>query len=330
MSARALLLAVLAVLSMALVATNVHAHPLNPALLDVRESKGGSCEVLFRVPVGGPVNAPIQPVLPSRCARRGEPTRAVLAAGQSVSSTWHIDCGADGLVGAELGVTGLLARHTEALLHIQLRDGRTLQTVLRGDQAIVTVPERSSRWALLRAYVNLGMRHIASGVDHQLFILGLVLLVRDRRRLLWTATAFTAGHSVTLSLATLQIVQIPQEPIEVLIAFSIFVLGLELLRSPEAQRLRRRPWRMAFAFGLLHGFGFAGALSQAGLPAGEVPIALFSFNVGIELGQLVYVVMAMFALWLMGTVPGKKPTWAAGVPAYGMGALATMWMLQRL
>lgn len=309
------------------------AHPLNPALLDVRETEGGAV-VRFRVPVGGPVNAPIEPVLPDGCTPAGEPSRTVERAAQSVVTEWRLQCRGGGLVGATFGVAGLETRGTDALLRIELDDGRTFRTVLRSGEATFTVPPRAGLIQVLRAYGKLGFLHILGGSDHLAFVFGLLLLVENRRRLFWTISAFTLGHSVTLSLSALGFVHLPSRPVEVSIAVSIFVLGVELARPKDARRLGRHPWWMAGGFGLLHGLGFAGALAEVGLPAGEIPTSLFAFNLGIEAGQILFVAALLGFGWLIARIPRfpivQRGTGLTRVPAYGIGALAVFWILERL
>ena len=242
-----------------------------------------------------PTGAEIAPELPERCVPAERPR--VETDEQSVTVRWTARCGAEGIVGARFGVRGLAETGTNALLRVALRDGRRVQAVLHAGAPSLVVPERASALGVFRDYLRLGALHIATGFDHLLFVFGLVLLASSARRLLWTVTAFTAGHSVTLSLAALGVVRFPSAPIEVAIAATILVLALELARRGRARRanrvLRRRPWAVAFAFGLLHGFGFAGALAEIGLPQEEIPVALFSFNVGIELGQLAFVALVL-------------------------------------
>jgi hydrogenase/urease accessory protein HupE len=179
--------------------------------------------------------------------------------------------------------------------------------------------------AVLSSYVRLGVLHISTGPDHLLFVLGLVLLVVGRRRLLWTITAFTVGHSVTLSLASLGLVHIPPAPIEVAIALTLLWVAIELARDRAQPTWSRRfPWALAFVFGLLHGLGFAGALAQVGLPDSEIPLALFGFNVGIEIGQLIFV-GAILLVRPLTRDPRLSP-----VPACAIGTLASFFMLDRL
>jgi hydrogenase/urease accessory protein HupE len=246
-------------------------------------------------------------------------------------ASWEIDC-ADGLVGQTVHVEGIAASQANVLLRLVLADGRSMRHVLTADQPSFVVPEREGTLNVVVGYGRLGVEHILTGFDHLLFVLGLVLLVKGGRRLLWTVTAFTLGHSVTLALAILGFVRMPQQPIEAGIAFSIYILAVELapheVRKPTLTE--RAPWLMAGFFGLLHGLGFAGALTQVGLPQGEIPLALLSFNVGIEAGQLVFVGVVLGAWAALRALPVRWPRPTAYVPAYAIGTLAAFWFFQRL
>ena len=218
------------------------------------------------------------------------------------------------------------------LVLVTLRDGLSVRAVLTTERPSFLVPERESRIEVARSYSLLGIEHILTGPDHLLFVLGLLLLIAEWRLLLWTLTSFTLGHSVTLSLAALGFVHVPPGPVEVGIAASIVVLGVELARDPAASpsRLQRRPWGMAATFGLLHGLGFAGALAAAGLPDGEIPLALFSFNLGIEIGQLTFVVAAIALGIAVGPLLAARGAIRRRVPAYVIGSLAAFWVFERL
>jgi hydrogenase/urease accessory protein HupE len=179
-----------------------------------------------------------------------------------------------------------------------------------------------------------GIQHILFGFDHLLFVLALVLIVPSRRMLFWTITAFTAAHSITLSLATLGVVRIPGPPVEASIALSILLLACEIVRSERgaASLTARWPWVVAFSFGLLHGFGFAGALTEIGLPQGDIPLALFSFNVGVELGQLAFIAVVLAfmeaARWLGVSISvGRQARLAT---TYAIGILAGVWLIERV
>jgi hydrogenase/urease accessory protein HupE len=315
----------------ALVATPAAAHRLAPSLLSIDEAADGAIAVTFKMARQQPGGGEVAPELPERCVPSERPR--VESDEQSVTVRWTARCGAEGLVGARVGVNGLAETETNALLRIALRDGRRVQAVLHGGAASLVVPERPSAVAVFRDYLRLGIHHIATGFDHLLFVFGLVLLAGGTRALLWTVTAFTAGHSVTLSLAALGVVRFPTAPIELAIAATILALALELARGSDRpgrdSLLRRRPWAVAFVFGLLHGFGFAGALAEVGLPQQEIPVALLSFNVGIELGQVGFVAVVLALRRLFEPVLAAAPAWLTRVPVTAMGALAVYWCLDR-
>ncbi len=252
----------------------------------------------------------------------------------SFTMIWSIDCKTPGLVGESIGVRGIVRRGAGSVVRVIRADGTVVQGVVSKDHPMFTVPAQPSSREVLRRYARLGIEHLWFGLDHVLFILGLLLLVHRWRDLLLTVTAFTLGHSVTLCLATLGIVRAPTAYIEVLIALTLVWLAWEVLKQDAPSRrspFAKRPWRMAAAFGLLHGFGFAGALSQVGLPQAEIPIALFAFNVGIELGQLALIaVSAMVWFAVSPLLKRAGPRWLRGAGAYAIGALASYWVIERL
>ena len=312
-----------------LVASPAAAHRLAPSLLAIDEAADGAIAVSFKMARQQPSGAEVAPELPESCEPIERPQ--VEGDAQSVTVRWTARCAA-GLVGARVGVRGLAESDTNTIVRIALRDGRRVQAVLHAGAPSLVVPERASALAAFRDYLRLGALHIATGFDHLLFVFGLVLLARGLTPLLWTVTAFTAGHSVTLSLAALGLVRFPTGPIELAIAATILVLALELARGERADResaLRRRPWAVAFAFGLLHGLGFAGALASVGLPQEEIPVALFSFNVGIELGQVGFVATVLALRRLFAPALVAAPAWLARVPVTAMGSLAVYWCLDR-
>jgi len=305
----------------------VAAHPLAPSLLDVREAPSGHTAVLWRRPVLLPVGANPEPVLPARCRAVG-PTAEIID-GPALVRRWTVDCGPAGWTGEQIAVSQLAKAGSDVLLRVSLANGRTFQSVLRPAAPAFRLPALQSRTGVAASYLSLGVEHLLTGWDHLAFVLGLVLLVPDRRRLLGTITAFTLGHSVTLSLAALGFVRLPPAPLEAAIAASIFILALELSRDRPTV-LGRRPWWMAAGFGLLHGLGFAGALAQVGLPAEEIPLALFSFNVGIELGQIAFVTLLLILGLALRPLQSRLPAWSGAVPTYCIGSLAAFWTLDRL
>lgn len=320
----------MALAAWALLAPTAHAHPLAPALLELRERGDGHVEVRFKTPAARIPGVELSPALPAGCVPLAPPT--IAREGTGVVERFLASCGDAELVGARVGVRGLEASPTDALLRVDLADGRRVQAVLRGSQPFHVIPDRPSRLGVMIDYARLGVEHIATGFDHLLFVLGLLLLVAARlSSLVKTVTAFTVGHSVTLSLAVLGFVRFPSGAIELAIAGSVFLLAAELARPADSPPtlLRRYPWAMAAGFGLLHGLGFAGALAQVGLPADEIPLALLAFNVGIELGQLAFVLAALVAWRLLQLGPSPYPRWVQALPAYGIGILAAYWCIER-
>ncbi len=306
------------------------AHPLSPSLLAITEQPDGMFAIAWKTPILRLPGVDLRPVLPADCT----PTRPATTedAADSVTARWTVDCGATGLVGREIAIEGLNTRATDVMLSITLANGRSLQSVLRAREPTFTVPADERTIDVIRRFLLLGAEHIATGFDHLLFVFGLLLLVAGPRQLIATVTAFTLGHSMTLALATLDLSPLPVGPIEVLIAASIYVLAVELARgaTPSPSLMQRSPWLMALVFGLLHGLGFAGALRNAGLPAEAIPLALVSFNVGIELGQLAFVVGVVAFTRLAAPVLRTLPTWASAIPIYAMGSLAAFWTFERI
>ncbi len=305
------------------------AHPLAPCVLELRETGGGRADVGWKTPLVRARGADLEPVLPAGCRPLGP--RTVAEAGGGVWARWTVDCGAGGLVGERVGIRGPAGLALDAIVRVTLADGRLAQGVVSTAHPFFTVPSRPHPLDVTLDYVRLGVEHILTGPDHLLFVFGLVLLAGTTRRLLGTVSAFTLGHSVTLTLAALGLVDVPAPAIEVAIAASVLALAVELARRPAAPTLmRRHPWTMAAAFGLLHGLGFAAALRAAGLPAGEIPLALFSFNVGIEVGQVVFVLAVLALCRAVGRLPERVPAFARAAPVYGMGSLAGYWWLERV
>jgi hypothetical protein len=304
------------------------AHPLAPALLEITETSPGAIYVRWKTPLLKQAGSEIAPRLPAACTPSSPPEVSIDAT--SVTRAWKAECTSTTLIGASFGIDGAASALSDTLLRIRLADGRSFQTILRGRDHTFTVPARQPRALVMRQYTLLGFEHILGGADHLLFVLGLVLLVPAKRRLVWTVSAFTAGHSLTLSLAVLGYTTFPPALIEVLIAASILALAVELARGTGTTTLMRRyPWLMAFGFGVLHGLGFAGALQEAGLPAGEIPAALLAFNAGIEIGQLSFIGLVLLAGRLARPLLEASPLRPVRVPVYVMGVLAAFWLFER-
>jgi len=315
-------------LAVLLMAGPLAAHPLAPALLEIRALGDGGAEVGWKLPRTHPLGADAVPRLPERCHAVTPATTAV--DGTGLTSRWRVECGSAPLTGERIGVDRLAALPSGAVIRVVFADGRIAEGILSRDQPDFVVPAEPRPWDVFASYVRLGVNHILTGPDHLLFVFGLVLLAGVTRRLLATVTAFTLGHSVTLTAAALGLVAVPVAPIEVAIAASVFVLAVELARDPSPpSAIRRRPWVMAFVFGLLHGLGFASALTEAGLPAGEIPLALLGFNLGIEVGQIAFVGCVLALGRSLRPLARRMPRWGRWVPVYAMGSLAALWWIER-
>ena len=309
------------------VATHAAAHRLAPSLLEMEERGGGEFAVSWKTPRFASTPVPIVPRLPESCSDAGE--RTVAYEGTGVRIRWLARCTA-ALGGQDLRVDGLAENQSAALVRIAWSGGGVVQGLLNGTQPVYRIPEQAGRARISWDYVRLGVGHILGGVDHLLFVLGLLLLVDTLRRLVWTVTAFTLGHSVTLALATLGLLRYPVALVEFLIAFSILVVAVELTRErTDRHWLRGKPWLVAAGFGLLHGMGFAGALREVGLPGNEIPLALLAFNIGIELGQLAFIAVVLLGARAWRRLPVPRRALLEWLPVYLIGILSVYWCLER-
>ena len=318
-------------------------HRFAPSLLKLVETSEYNYNVVWKTPTEATSNIPLRPSLPVGCKVVSE--KPVVREGTGTVSSWSMNCeplGVEGLIGHKLGVIGLSENQASAMVMLTLNDGRSYQSVLNNEMPAFLVPAKPSQSKVMTEYTMLGAEHIWEGPDHLMFVFGLLLLVGGGTRLLWTITAFTAGHSVTLALITLGFLTYPVSLIEFTIALSIFVLAIELTRKKQDEGklslFKRYPWWLAGGFGLLHGMGFAGALAEIGLPQGSVPLALFFFNIGIEIGQIAFVALAITG-WLLLSRMLASSVFAARimvdrhqlliVPIYLLGGLSAMWCIER-
>lgn len=310
-------------------AVSADAHRLQPAYLEINEQSAGKFSILWKRPfVGGrPMN--IYPQLPSNFRNLTEPVVQLLSTG--AVERWMVASGKNGLTNETIVIDGLSATQTDTLLRIQLIDGSMHTTVLRPGSPSFLIPQKASKSKVAGSYLVLGIEHILGGFDHLLFVLGLLLIVRSTMLLIKTITSFTLAHSVTLAMATLGFVYVPQAPVEAVIALSIIFLASELAKQHRGETglTTRAPWLVALTFGLLHGFGFAGALTEVGLPQSDIPLALLFFNVGVEVGQLMFVSGVLVVTWMINKMKFRWPVWVEHAPAYAIGSLAAFWFIQR-
>lgn len=318
-------------------AGTAQAHEVRPAYLrvvDLADSNGpGFYEVLWRLPTGSEIPLTLHVILPDHCQSNAEP--ASWQENGVRISRWTTYC-PGGLAGHEILIGDLAASVTDVLARFERTNGTTQVNRLTPTSTRFLVTESERPGEVVQTYLLLGVEHILLGIDHLLFVFALLLIVSGGRRLVATVTAFTLAHSVTLAAATLGWVQVPQQPVEAVIALSILFVATEIVhwrrgraRGRELESLtRRKPWLVAFAFGLLHGFGFAGALSEIGLPEHAIPLALLFFNLGVEVGQLSFIA-AVYLLWW----PLRNrafPEWAWQLPVYGIGTMAGFWTIERI
>ncbi len=304
------------------------AHESRPAYLEIKETAPERYDVLWRTPLNA--GMPLQVSLQFPEGARNLTPPAVQALTDSLVERRMLVV-SSGLAGRRIAFPGLEGTITDVLVRVELLDGRKWTAIVHPSRAWLEITRSPSRMATVGAFVVQGMRHILFGADHLLFVLGLLLIVKDRWMLVKTITAFTLAHSITLAAATLGWASVPAAPLNAAIALSILFLGPEIVRSWRAQTSLtiRRPWVVAFVFGLLHGFGFASALTSAGLPSSELPWALLSFNVGVEIGQLGFVILVLGLERAFRVLEIRWPRILESLPGYAVGSLGAFWTLQR-
>ena len=307
------------------------ADVFKPAYLELRQTGPETYDVLWKVPaLDEATTIGVSPVFPPGTREIVNP-RSTFSSG-SAALHWKARV-PGGLEGKTIRFDQLDRAGIDVLVRLQRSDGSSqVEQVLPGDAG---VDFRSSPGSLevVLTYLTIGIEHILQGIDHLLFVAGLVLLVRGRRQLFWTITAFTVAHSITLALATLGVVNVPGPPVEAVIALSIVFVALEILRrqSGHPSLASEKPWLIGFSFGLLHGLGFAGALAEVGLPHGSIPMALLFFNIGVEVGQLLFVgALLLAAAAVRRSIRNVGPRWSVVLPAYVIGGVASYWVIERV
>lgn len=319
---------VLAVCAAVAFVASAAGHEVRPAYLDVREDAPGFFSVLLKTPMQGDARLALSAVFSGNVVSVSPIVSR--ATGNAILQTWEMRT-VEPLEGQTVSLDGLRNTMTDGLVRIEFLDGYVWLEKLTPGAPSATIPATQSSWMVAKTYAVSGVEHILFGFDHLLFVASLMLIVRDWRMLVKTVTAFTVAHSITLTFATLGWATLPSAPVEVMIAFSIVLVGAEIVRMErgETSLTITWPWVVAFAFGLLHGFGFAGALVDVGLPRGDIPLALFSFNLGVELGQLMFIA-ALLAILAVARRLFTIPPQAVIASAYGIGMTAAFWGVERL
>ena len=310
-------------------AVSVEAHRLQPAYLEINEQSAGKFGILWKRPLVGGRPMYIYPQLPTSCTTLTEPIVQLLPTG--AVERWMVASGEGGLAGEQILIEGLSSTQTDVLVRIYYQEGDEETHLLRPASPSAVIGGVPSKIERILAYVQLGIQHILMGIDHLLFVLGLLLIVKSRWMLLKTITSFTLAHSITLCVATLGYASVPLPPLNAVIALSILFLGPEIVRSWRGgtSLTIRHPWIVAFAFGLLHGFGFATGLTNMGLREAEIPLALLLFNLGVEIGQVAFVMLIILLERSFRILEIHWPRWVRLAPGYAVGSLGGYWAIQR-
>jgi hydrogenase/urease accessory protein HupE len=306
------------------------AHEVRPAYLELRETKAETYDVLWKVPGRGDnMRLGLYVEFPADCKNVSEPRGTMI--NNAFAERWTVQR-AGGLSGGTIHIAGLSGTAVDVLVRLERLDGNPQVTRLTPSVPSFVVEATPRALEVARTYTVLGVEHILTGIDHLLFVLALLIITRGGWRLVKTVTAFTISHSLTLSAATLGWVHIPPPPVEAVIALSIVFVAAEIVRQQRGIEgiTTRAPWLVAFTFGLMHGLGFAGGLSEAGLPVGHIPTALAFFSLGVETGHFLFIGVVLSLIALVRRVRIAFPRWIEVVPPYAIGAVAMFWVIQRI
>jgi hydrogenase/urease accessory protein HupE len=300
-----------------------------PAYLELREASQDRYDVLWKVPAQGDMRLAVRVSFPPGTVQE-TPPQGRFVPGAYVER-WRVSR-PGGLAGQSLRIDGIAGGVTDVIVRVERKDGTSqVERLLPAEpQFVVAAPAGTA--AVAWSYLVLGVEHILGGIDHLLFVLALLLIVRGAKRIFFTITAFTAAHSITLIAATLGWVHVPGPPVEAMIALSIVFVAAEIVRGVRGKPglTARAPWIVAFSFGLLHGFGFAGALAEVGLPQKAIPVALLMFNVGVEIGQLIFVGFVLGVTALTARLPMWRRRWMSYAVSYVIGTVAMFWVIERV
>jgi hydrogenase/urease accessory protein HupE len=313
-----------------IVAGPANAHEIRPALLQITQLDAHHFDILWKQPVNGEVAVHLEPRL-SGGLLDSKPAIVSVTPSFALRIWKNVADDRVPLDGQTLKIDGLEHTITDVLVNVTLSDGRSVQEFLKPQRSSVRLDLSARAAPPAGAYLALGVEHILTGIDHLLFVFGLLLLVGRSWALLKTITAFTIAHSVTLAATAFGWIHVRSSVVEALVALSIVVLAVELVRRHQGETgfTSRYPWVIAFLFGLLHGCAFAGALAEVGLPQEHIPLALFLFNVGVEIGQLLFIGVASVVLWGVGRWVSSSPAWARLLVPYAIGCFSSYWFIER-
>lgn len=307
---------------------SAYAHEIRPAYLQIQEQEENVYEAFWKIPSLGDAIPKLEIIFPGSPLIE-ELNLPRLSDGFMVFNyqlTYK-----ESIEGKPLRIDGLAKTLIDVLVRIEYLNGEQVTFLLQPDNVSEIIPGKSTPVQVIKTYTTLGIEHILFGFDHLLFVLALIIIAKGKWKIIKTITAFTLAHSITLSLAALGYVDFPTAPIEAVIALSIVFLALEIVKNSKGEETltARKPWLVAFIFGLLHGLGFAGALTNIGLPQLDIPLALAFFNVGVEFGQLAFVFVTLGLLYLVGKTQ-LSVKWGKQFAAYAIGSIAVFWMIERI
>jgi hypothetical protein len=313
-----------------LVPQSAVADEFRPALLQLTETEQNWYSVIWKVPLKNGRGVAIAPSLPDYFKQVGPVSTRIFEGSSIEESTWFTETGS--LEGGTIEIEGLTSIPIDVIVQIDLADGSEHSAILRSASPSYLVPERATKWTVAASYWKIGTIHILEGYDHLLFVLALLLIVPNLWLLFKTITSFTIAHSVSLALATLGVLNMPGPPTEAVISLSILFLAVEIIHSRDGRLTltERYPWFVALAFGLVHGLGFAGALAEVGLPQSDIPIALLMFNVGVETGQVLFVLVVLLLMAAFKRMPVSWPQGSWKLMPYAIGSTAAFWTVERV
>lgn len=317
------------ILLLIIISNIANAHESQPGVVDITQLDEQRYQVVWKAPIYYGKPHPAQLELPD--AWQEIAPASTFASKDAHITTKIVAVDKTQFNGATLRFPRLEKTITDVLVRTVFTDGSEFTYIASPTRPSVTLRGERSWHQAGAEYVALGLHHILLGIDHLLFVLGLMLIVKTKLALLKTITSFTLAHSITLGLATLGLASVPLPPLNATIALSILFLGPEIIKARRGQPswTIHYPWIVAFGFGLLHGFGFASGLTTTGMPKAELPLALLSFNIGVELGQIGFVGLALAMLWAFNTLNVRWPEWVSWIPGYLVGSLGAYWTIQR-
>jgi len=318
----------IAIFLVALTGQSAHAHEIRPAYLEIKQQTADKYQVLWKIPLIGNKAPKIDPVFPENFSLEQMDDEFLPDAYiRRYKGIYQAP-----LNGQKIAIQGLDLTLVDVLVQINLMDDTSYSLILQPDNTSANIPREPQKWEVFKLYIILGMEHILIGIDHLFFVLGLLLLVSGIKPLIQTITAFTLAHSITLGAATFNLIQLPQAPVEAVIALSIVFLAREFLMMKKGAKslTAQHPWVVAFSFGLLHGLGFAGVLGEIGFPQKDVPLALLTFNIGVELGQLIFIGIVLLLWEVVQKIDPRLSTWSLKALPYSMGCVAAFWFVERV